>query len=230
VAGNTRLIVGITGASGILYGVRLLELLRAMEVETHLVVSRAGELTRAHEVALTAGELKALAAASYRPGDMGAAIASGSFRTLGMVIAPCSMRSLAEIACGATTTLLTRAADVCLKERRRLVLLVRETPLTIIHLRNMLAVTEAGGIVMPPVPAFYQLPKSIDEMVTHTCMRVLDQFGLDTEGARRWGEDLGWLGRVPRAGANETTVEGQGDPLGDVNDGPPSAQRGSPHV
>lgn len=188
--GTSRLIVGISGASGIIYGVRLLEMLRHAGIETHLVVSRAGELTRAHELPLSAADLRRLAAVSYRPTDIGAAIASGSFPTLGMIIAPCSMRSLAEIASGATSTLLTRAADVVLKERRRLVLLVRETPLSAIHLRNMLTVTEAGAVVMPPVPAFYQLPKSLDEVVTHTCSRVLDQFGIAVDGSRRWGEDL----------------------------------------
>jgi 4-hydroxy-3-polyprenylbenzoate decarboxylase len=190
VAKTARLIVGISGASGVIYGVRLLEMLREAAIETHLVVSRAGDMTRAHELPLSAGEVRALAAVSYAVGDVGAAIASGSFRTLGMVIAPCSMRSLAEIATGATSSLLTRAADVTLKERRRLVLLVRETPLSAIHLRNMLTVTEAGAVIMPPVPAFYQMPKSIDEMVTQTCHRVLDQFDIDVGAARRWGEDL----------------------------------------
>ncbi len=189
-AKTARLIVGISGASGVIYGVRLLEMLREAAIETHLVVSRAGDMTRAHELPLSAGEVRALAAVSYAVGDVGAAIASGSFRTLGMVIAPCSMRSLAEIATGATSSLLTRAADVTLKERRRLVLLVRETPLSAIHLRNMLTVTEAGAVIMPPVPAFYQMPKSIDEMVTQTCHRVLDQFDIDVGAARRWGEDL----------------------------------------
>jgi 4-hydroxy-3-polyprenylbenzoate decarboxylase len=212
VAGKARLIVGISGASGVIYGVRLLEMLRGSGIETHLVVSRAGDLTRAHELPLSAGELRALAAVSYGIGDVGAAIASGSFRTLGMVIAPCSMRSLAEIACGATSNLLTRAADVVLKERRRLVLLVRETPLSAIHLRNMLTVTEAGGIIMPPLPAFYQLPKSIDEMVTHTCYRVLDQFDIDLGTARRWGEDLSLRSARPAehpadAAADETPEE-----------------------
>lgn len=185
-----RIVVGISGATGIVYGVRLLELLHAAEVETHLVVSRAGDLTRAHETELSAKELRALADVSYPVTDIGAAIASGSFRTLGMVVAPCSVRSLGEIATGVTTNLLTRAADVVLKERRRLVLLVRETPLTTIHLRNMLAATEAGAIVMPPVPAFYDRPRSIDEMVTATVARVLDLFDLETGRLRRWGEDI----------------------------------------
>lgn len=186
-----RLIVGISGASGIIYGVRLLELLRQVEVETHLVVTRAAERTRVCELNLSAQELRALATVSYRVGDIGAAIASGSFRTMGMVIAPCSARTLAEVASGASTSLLTRAADVVLKERRRLVLLVRETPLHAIHLRNMLRVTEAGAIVMPPVPAFYNLPQSIDEIVTHTVCRVLDLFDIDPGILKRWGEDIG---------------------------------------
>ena len=186
-----RLIVGISGASGIIYGVRLLELLREVEVDTHLVVSRAAEMTRACELGLSARELRALATVSYRVGDIGAAISSGSFRTMGMVIAPCSVRTLAEIASGVSSSLLTRAADVVLKERRRLVLLVRETPLHAIHLRNMLTVTEAGAIVMPPVPAFYNQPQSIDQMVTHTVCRVLDLFDIDTGMLKRWGEDIG---------------------------------------
>ena len=186
-----RLIVGITGASGIIYGVRLLELLRAPEIETHLVVSRAADITRAYELSLSAQELRALATVSYRIGDIGAAIASGSFRTLGMVIAPCSVHTLAEIASGVTSNLLTRAADVVLKERRRLVLLVRETPLHAIHLRNMLTVTEAGAIVMPPAPAFYHRPQSIDEMVTNTVCRALDLLDIDSGILKRWGENIG---------------------------------------
>ena len=186
-----RLIVGISGASGIIYGVRLLELLRKAGVETHLVVSRAADMTRAYELTLSAQELRTLATVSYRVGDVGAAISSGSFRTLGMVIAPCSVRTLAEIASGVTSNLLTRAADVVLKERRRLVLLLRETPLHAIHLRNMLTVTEAGAIVMPPVPAFYNRPQSIDEMVTGTVCRVLDLLDIDSGILKRWGEDIG---------------------------------------
>lgn len=185
-----RLIVGITGATGIVYGVRLLELLRETGIESHLVVSRAGDLTRAHELDLTAKQLRALASVHYGINDVGAALSSGSFQTLGMIIAPCSVRTLAELASGVTTSLLTRAADVVLKERRRLLLLVRETPLHAIHLRNMLTVTEAGAIVMPPVPAFYTLPQSIDEMVTTTVCRALDLFGLDVGSQKRWGEDI----------------------------------------
>jgi 4-hydroxy-3-polyprenylbenzoate decarboxylase len=189
-AAPRRLIVGITGATGIVYGVRLLELLRGTGIETHLVVSRAGDLTRAHELDLSAKELRALASVSYPATDLGAAISSGSFRTMGMVVAPCSVRTLAEIASGVTTNLLTRAADVVLKERRRLVLLVRETPLHAGHLKNMLAVTEAGAVVMPPVPAFYARPRSIDELVTDTVCRALDLFDLDVGRLKRWGEDI----------------------------------------
>ena len=185
-----RLIVGITGATGIVYGVRLLELLRETGIETHLVVSRAADLTRAHELDLSAKELRALAAVHYPSTDVGAAIASGSFRTMGMVVAPCSARTLAEIATGVTSSLLTRAADVTLKERRRLVLLFRETPLHAGHIKNMLAATEAGAIVMPPVPAFYGRPTSIDELVVSTVCRALDLFDIDVGRLRRWGEDI----------------------------------------
>ena len=185
-----RLIVGISGASGIQYGVRLLEMLRPTDVETHLVVSRSGDLTRSHEVPLSAQELRSLADVSYPIGALGAAISSGSFPTLGMVIIPCSVRTLAEIATGVTTSLLTRAADVVLKERRRLVLAVRETPLNLIHLRNMTTVTEAGGIIAPPVPAMYTKPSSLDEVITQTVSRVLDLFGIETDQLQRWGEDI----------------------------------------
>lgn len=186
-----RLIIGITGATGIIFGVRLLELLRETAIETHLIVSKAADRTRAHELDLGGRELRALANVDYAIGDVGAALASGSFRTLGMIIAPCSVKTLAEIASGVTSSLLTRAADVTLKERRRLVLMVRETPLSAIHLRNMLTVTECGAIVMPPVPAWYTLPASLDEMVTHTACRALDLFDIDVGRLRRWGEDLG---------------------------------------
>lgn len=183
-----RLIVGISGATGIIYGVRILEELHASGMETHLVTSRAGEMTRSYETPYSARELRAKADVSYPIGEVGAAIASGSFRTRGMIVAPCSMRTLAEIATGVTTTLLTRAADVCLKERRRVVLLVRETPLTTVHLQNMLAATEAGAIVFPPVPAFYDRPATVDDIINHTVGRVLDLFDLDSGLVRRWGE------------------------------------------
>lgn len=184
-SGGRRLVVGITGASGVEYGVQALVRLRELGVETHLVVTCAGGMTRAVETHLSARELRELADVSYSPGDVGAAIASGSFATMGMLVAPCSMRTLSEIAYGMTSSLLTRAADVTLKERRRLVLMVRETPLTLVHLRAMSAVTEAGGVVAPPVPAFYARPGSIDEMVDYTVARALDLFGLGVP-ARRW--------------------------------------------
>ena len=183
-----RLIVGLSGASGVVYGVRLLESLRNMPVEAHLVMSKSAEVTIAYETDLKVSDVQALADVWYPAGDMGAALSSGSFRTLGMVVAPCSMRSLAEIAGGVTTSLLTRAADVVLKERRRLVLMVRETPLHSGHLRNMLSVSEMGAIIAPPVPAFYARPANLDEMIDQTVGRVLDLFDLESDDVRRWGE------------------------------------------
>ena len=181
-----RLIVGISGASGIVYGVRLLEALRDARVETHLVMTRSAQVTLAHELPLKVAAVQALASVTHRVDDIGASIASGSFRTMGMVVAPCSIRSLSEIATGVTSTLLTRAADVVLKERRRLVLMVRETPLHLGHLRSMTQVTEMGAIVMPPVPAFYAEPATVDDIVNHSVGRVLDLFGIDNALVRRW--------------------------------------------
>nr|WP_241503816.1 UbiX family flavin prenyltransferase [Ferruginivarius sediminum] len=191
-----RLVVGISGASGAVYGVRLLEMLRGLPVESHLVMSRSAEVTLAHETDLKVADVQALADVVHAAGDIGAALSSGSFRTRGMVIAPCSVRSLAEIANGTTSSLLTRAADVVLKERRRLVLMVRETPLHTGHLRNMLAVSEMGAIVAPPVPAFYAQPQGIEEMVDQSLGRILDLFDLEAPAVRRWGEDTG-DGRPP---------------------------------
>jgi flavin prenyltransferase len=185
---KNRLVVGISGASGAIYGVRLLELLKELPVETHLVISRAAEMTLAYELDLKPTAVRALADVSYRIGDIGAAIASGSFQTMGMVVAPCSIHSMAEIATGVTSTLLTRAADVTLKERRRLVLMLRETPLHSGHLRSMLTLSEMGAIIAPPVPAFYVRPKSVADIVDHSLGRVLDLFGLDTGRVHRWGE------------------------------------------
>jgi flavin prenyltransferase len=182
-----RLIVGITGATGIRYGVRILELLRPTPVETHLVVSRAADMTRAQETDIGADQLRAMADRSYPIGHVGAAIASGSFQTIGMVVAPCSVHSLSQIAYGNSSNLLTRAADVCLKERRRLVLMLRETPLSLVHARAICAATEAGAIVAPPVPALYLRPQSIEQLIDHTVARVLDLFGIDV-GMPRWGE------------------------------------------
>lgn len=181
-----RIIVGISGASGAIYGVRLLEALKEAGVETHLVVSKMGQVTLAHETGYTLPQLQKLASKFYSAQDLGAAISSGSFKTAGMVVAPCSMRSLAEIATGVSSSLLTRAADVVLKERRRLVLMVRETPLNAIHLRNMLTVTEAGAIVAPPVPAFYNRPQSLQEVVDHSIARVLDLFEIPQDFIRPW--------------------------------------------
>lgn len=183
-----RLIVGLSGASGIVYGVRLLAALRDLPVESHLVMSKTAEVTLAYETDLKVSEVQAMADVWYPAGDMGAALASGSFRALGMVIAPCSMRSLAEIAGGVTTSLLTRAADVVLKERRRLVLMVRETPLHSGHLRNMLSLSDMGAVIAPPVPAFYARPADLDEMIDQTVGRVLDLFELESGQVRRWGE------------------------------------------
>src|SRR5205807_5744602 len=183
-----RLIVGVSGASGVVYGARLLELLQPLPVETHLVMSRSAEVTLALETAFKPADLRARADVVHAIGDLAAPISSGSFQTLGMIIAPCSIRSMAEIATGATTTLLTRAADVVLKERRRLVLLVRETPLHTGHLRTMTALSEMGAVIAPPVPAFYAKPQSLDEMIDHTLGRALDLFGLDPGTVRRWGE------------------------------------------
>ncbi len=194
-----RLIVGLSGASGIVYGVRLLESLRGLPVESHLVISKSAEVTLAYETSMKVAEVQALADVWYPPSDMGAAISSGSFKTTGMVVAPCSMRSLAEIAGGVTTTLLTRAADVILKERRRLVLMVRETPLHSGHLRNMLAVSEMGAIIAPPVPAFYARPQSLAEVVDQTVGRVLDLFEFDSGQVRRWGEPAADGGQALRS-------------------------------
>lgn len=185
-----RLIVGISGASGVVYGVRLLEILKSLKIETHLVMTKAAELTLGYETGLTPRDVEALAHTRYRLEDIGAAISSGSFRTLGMIVAPCSIRSMSEIATGVTSNLLTRAADVVLKERRRLVLMVRETPLHTGHLRSMTHLSEIGAIIAPPMPAFYAEPKSLDDMVTQSVARVLDLFDIDAGKARRWGEDL----------------------------------------
>lgn len=184
-----RMVVGITGATGIVYGVRLLKALRQLEIESHLVVSKAGEMTRAYETEMSSEELRSLADVVYSPSDIAAPISSGSFRTMGMIVAPCSVRSMSDIAHGVTSGLISRAADVCLKERRRLVLMLRETPLHAGHLKSMLAITEMGGIIAPPVPAFYARPQSLDDMVTHTIGRVLDLFDLDLKAFPRWGED-----------------------------------------
>jgi len=183
-----RIIVAITGATGAIYGVRLLERLGAVPgVETHLVLSDAASLTLHQEVGLQRRDVEARAHVVHRNREIGASIASGSFLTDGMVIAPCSMKTLAAVAHGYSDNLIARAADVVLKERRRLILMVRETPFNLAHLRNMTAVTEMGGIVFPPLPSFYKLPATIDEMVDHTVARVMDLLGVANDLAPRWG-------------------------------------------
>ena len=181
-----RMIVGISGASGAIYGKRILEVLRDLGIETHLIMSRAAQITIAAEADFTRQDLEALATTTHSNKDIGAVCSSGSYKTLGMIVAPCSVKTMAEIATGTTDNLLSRAADVVLKERRRLVLMLRETPLHLGHIRNMAQVTEMGGIIYPPVPAFYARPKSLEEMVDHTVGRVLDLFDLDPGIVRRW--------------------------------------------
>lgn len=183
----TRIIVAISGASGAVYGVRLLQMLRELDgVETHLTVSAAGLLNLSHEMDMSRSDVEVLAHAVHPIHDVGAAIASGSFQCAGMVIAPCSMRTLAAVAHGLSDNLITRAADVMLKERRRLILMARETPLSLAHLRNMTTVTEMGGIIFPPLPAFYHRPQSIDELVNDTVERVLALVGLDEAKPQEW--------------------------------------------
>jgi 4-hydroxy-3-polyprenylbenzoate decarboxylase len=181
-----RLVIGISGASGAIYGVRMLEILKGSDIETHLVMSRSAEMTLAYETDYKARDVKKLASVTHPIGDIGASISSGSFPTMGMVIAPCSIKTMSEIACGVTSTLLSRAADVVLKEKRRLVLAVRETPLHGGHLRTMTALFDMGAIIAPVVPAFYNKPQTIDDIVNHTVGRLLDLFGIDTGMVKRW--------------------------------------------
>jgi len=181
-----RLVIGISGASGVIYGIRMLELLKDSDIETHLVMSRSAEMTLAYETHHKARDIKKLASVAHPIGDIGASISSGSFSTMGMVIAPCSIKTMSEIACGVTSTLLSRAADVVLKEKRRLVLAVRETPLHGGHLRTMTSLFDMGAIIAPVVPAFYNKPKTIDDIVNHTVGRLLDLFGIDTGMVKRW--------------------------------------------
>ncbi|HEY1545384.1 MAG TPA: UbiX family flavin prenyltransferase [Xanthobacteraceae bacterium] len=181
-----RLIVGISGASGVIYGVRILELLRHTDIETHLVMSRSAEMTLAYESDLKPKDVKALASVTHPVADIGASISSGSFPTMGMVIAPCSIKTMSEIATGVTSSLLSRAADVVLKEKRRLVLALRETPLHGGHLRTMTTLADIGAVVAPIVPAFYTRPKTVDDIVNHTVGRLLDLFGIETKTVKRW--------------------------------------------
>lgn len=180
------MIIGVSGATGIRYAITMLQILRGLDIETHLVVSSAAERTRSCESSLSVNDLRNLADITYKASDIGATIASGSFKTMGMIIVPCSVKTLAEIATGVTGNLLSRAADVILKERRRLVLMVRETPLHIGHIKNMLTVSEYGGIIAPPVPAFYTEPQAIEDIVEQTTGRILDLFGLDASCVQRW--------------------------------------------
>lgn len=181
-----KIILGISGASGVIYGVKALELLRELNIETHLVMSSAAALTLSYETPYKVKDIEAMADVNYSVKNIGATIASGSFKTMGMLIAPCSVKTMSEIASGVTSNLLTRSADVVLKERRRLVLMVRETPLHTGHLRTMTALSEMGAVVAPPVPAFYTNPESIDELVTQSVGRALDLFDLDAEQVKRW--------------------------------------------
>ncbi len=185
-----KLVVGITGATGVIFGIRLLEALREADVETHLVISKWAHQTIEHETVYTATQVRDLATVAYEPGAMGAAISSGSYITDGMVVIPCSMRSLAAIALGTGDHLVHRAADVVLKERRRLVLVAREMPLSEIHLENMLKLARMGVTIMPPMPAFYNHPRGLDDMVDHVVARVLDQFGIAAHFARRWNGEM----------------------------------------
>lgn len=201
-----RIVVGISGSTGIVYAIELLRLLRAHDIESHVVMSRAARLTLAHESDLTVDQVAELAHVMYAPNDIGAAIASGSFVTKGMVVAPCSVKTVAQIAMGNSDSLLPRAADVALKERRRLVLMVRETPLSLIHLRNMVAVTEAGAIVAPPVPAFYTRPGSIEEIVKHSVNRILDLLGIiDDDYSSRWDGNMTTRRRRERSAPAQLT-------------------------
>ena len=187
---RARLVIGVSGASGVVYGLRALEACRELGVESHLIFSKAAALTLSQETQLSLADVQARADVSHRVGDVGASVASGSFPTLGMIIAPCSVRTMSEIATGVTSSLLTRAADVTLKERRPLVLMVRETPLHLGHLRTMVRLAEMGAVIAPPLPAFYAKPTSLEEMVDQSVGRALDLFGLSWTPVKRWGLDL----------------------------------------
>ena len=186
-----KLIVGMTGATGVIYGVRLLQRLREAGVETHLVISKWGARTLLHETPYTREQVEALATEVYAPNDMGAAIASGSFQAAGMIIAPCSVKTLGAIAHGYGDSLVHRAADVTLKEKRKLLVSVREAPLSEIHLENMLKLARMGAVILPPMPAFYMNPQTLDEVIDHTVLRILDQFGIEVPGAPRWTGEMG---------------------------------------
>lgn len=195
---SDRLVVGLSGASGVAYGLRVLDACRDLGVQSHLVISRSAALTITQETEFSVADVQARADVTHKVADVGAAIASGSFRTLGMIVAPCSVRTMSEIATGVTSSLLTRAADVTLKERRPLVLMVRETPLHLGHLRTMVRLAEMGAVIAPPMPAFYAKPASLEEMIDQSVGRALDLFGLSWKPVRRWGEDVGPL-KTPAA-------------------------------
>lgn len=188
-----RLVVGVSGASGVVYGLRVLDACRDLGVESHLILSRAAALTLVQETGLAVTDIHQRAAVVHKPADIGASVASGSFPTLGMIVAPCSVRTMSEIASGVTSSLLTRAADVTLKERRPLVLMVRETPLHLGHLRTMVRLAEMGAVIAPPLPAFYAKPQTLDDMVDQSVGRALDLFGLSWAAVKRWGQDVGPL-------------------------------------
>jgi len=192
-----RLVVGVSGASGVVYGLRALDACRELGIESHLVMSKAAALTLAQETKLSPADINARASIVHKVSDIGASIASGSFRTLGMIIAPCSVRTMSEIATGVTASLLTRAADVALKERRPLVLMVRETPLHLGHLRTMVKLAEMGAVIAPPLPAFYAQPATLEAMVDQSVGRALDLFGLSWTPVKRWGQDIGPLAEIP---------------------------------
>lgn len=198
-AAPQRLIVGVSGASGAIYGVRVLDACRELGIESHLIASRAAALTLRQETGLSVADLGARASVTHRLADVGAAIASGSYPTLGMVVAPCSVRTMSEIATGVTASLLTRAADVTLKERRPLVLMVRETPFHLGHLRTMVKLAEMGAVIAPPLPAFYAQPTSLEALVDQSVGRALDLFGLSWGPVRRWGQDIGPITGAPDA-------------------------------
>ena len=204
---RSRLIVGLTGATGTVFGVRLLDVLRDSGVETHLVMSKWAARTLTHETPYTVDQVKQMASYSYQPGDQGAAISSGSFLTDGMVVVPCSMRTLAAIAQGQGDNLIHRAADVVLKERRKLVLVPREAPLNDIHLENMLKLSRMGVTIIPPVPAFYNHPRTLDDMINHIVMRILDQFGIHIEVASRWDGIMSGRAGSPEGKGAESIVK-----------------------
>ena len=216
-----KLIVGMTGATGVIYGVRLLQRLREAGVETHLVISKWGARTLLHETPYTREQVEALATEVYAPNDMGAAIASGSFQAAGMIIAPCSVKTLGAIAHGYGDSLVHRAADVTLKEKRKLLLSVREAPLSEIHLENMLKLARMGAVMLPPLPAFYNNPTTIDDLVDHTVARMLDQFGIDAGPAMRWSGEMSAPARSRSRDEDPGTTPSltrDGDPVGRASD------------